>query len=424
MKHPALLMLLILAVACNQKPRFKTDSKDYESYLSAVSNSTTSKYFKLWNNKIKTDSLQALALGNVAGEYNRFFTGTGNIAFLKKAEKALAKAVEVTAIGKAGYYRALARIYISQHRFKEALTFAELALKKGSGVKASHNLLFDVHMELGNYNTASKYLDSIRNMSDFGYLIRLAKWNDYKGNLDTTIRLMEKATTKAESSKNRQLLLWCYTNLADYYGHAERIQESYKHYLKALKIDSKNAYAKKGIAWIVFSHEKDGPEALRILNAITKTHKLPDYHLLRAEIAEFMNDDALKKTALDAYYKSVSDKAYGDMYNAYTINLYLEELQGLDNALELAKREVENRPTPESFGMLAYSYLKKGEPEMALELAQNHIAGKTQEPAILQHLAEIYKTNGKTKEVRELKKELLNALYELGPNASKKVGML
>ncbi|UII75443.1 hypothetical protein LV716_14415 [Flagellimonas sp. HMM57] len=424
MKYPVWLLLLTLVVGCNQKSKFKTDSKDYELYLSTASNSTTSKYFELWNNKIKPDSLQALGLGNVAAEYSRFFTGTGNITYLKKAEEALSKAVEVAAIGKAAYYRALARNYISQHRFKEALTLAELALKKGSGVNASHGLLFDLHMELGNYNTASKYLDSIRNMSDFGYLIRLAKWNDYKGNLDTTIRLMEKAINKAESSKNRQLMLWSYTNLADYYGHAGRIQESYEHYLKALKIDSKNAYAKKGIAWIVFSHEKDGAEALRILNAITQTHTLPDYHLLRAEIAEFMNDDALKKSALNAYHKSIQDKSYGAMYNAYTINLYLDELQAFDRALELAKKEVENRPTPESFDMLAYSYLKKGEPEVALELAQNHVVGKTQEPVILQHLAEIYKANGKTKEVQELKKELLEALYELGPNASKKVGML
>ena len=69
--------------------------------------------------------------------------------------------------------------------------------------------------------------------------------NDHNGDLDTTIRFMEKARDKAEASKNNGLMLWAYTNLADYYGHAGRIEDSYDHYLKTLRIDPENAYAKK-----------------------------------------------------------------------------------------------------------------------------------------------------------------------------------
>jgi len=66
------------------------------------------------------------------------------------AEKALNKAVEIAAIGKSGYYRALARNYISQHWFKEALELAKSSRAMGSGLQESRKLLFDVHMELGN----------------------------------------------------------------------------------------------------------------------------------------------------------------------------------------------------------------------------------------------------------------------------------
>jgi hypothetical protein len=40
-----------------------------------------------------------------------------------------------------------------------------------------------------------------------------------------------------------------------------RIQESYDSYLKTLAIDPNYSYALKGIAWIVFSHERNTKEA-------------------------------------------------------------------------------------------------------------------------------------------------------------------
>ena len=102
----------------------------------------------------------------------------------------------------------------------------------GSSEGESQKLLFDIHMELGNYPEAQQYLDSLRNMSDFDYLIRSAKWNDHKGDLKATIHFMEKAKENAEASKNSSQMLWSYTHLADYYGHAGRIEDSYDHFLK------------------------------------------------------------------------------------------------------------------------------------------------------------------------------------------------
>ena len=235
MKLIKLFIVLILVSSCDTKNQDAVaQKKDYEKYLVSNEVETTSKYFELWNSKIRPDSIQLTSFGIVGGEYNRYFQQTGNIEFLKKAEKSL---------GKPGYYRALARNYISQHRFREALTLADSAATIGGDKSETQSLYFDVHMELGNYQLAEKYLDSLKNMSDFGYMIRLAKWNDYKGDLDTTINFMEMARAKAESAKNKELMVWSYTNLGDYYGHAGRIKDSYNQYLKALEIDSDNAYA-------------------------------------------------------------------------------------------------------------------------------------------------------------------------------------
>ncbi|MEM9647079.1 MAG: hypothetical protein AAF969_01265, partial [Bacteroidota bacterium] len=355
MKHIFVLATLLLAFACNTEQVTITNPEDYQVYLEASPTRNTSKYFELWNSKITKDSTQLLSFPIVAGEYNRYFKNTGDITYLKKAEKALKKAVEIAAINKSSYYRSLARNYISQHRFKEALAYADSARTMGSGVKDSQSLLFDVHMELGNYAQAQKYLDSIKNFSDFGYLIRASKWNDYKGDLNTTIALMEQAIKKAEDSNNKSLKIWSYSNIADYYGHAGRLNDSYKYCLKTLEQDPNNAYAKKGIAWIIYSHEKNAIEAMRILNTVDKQFKSPDHYLLKAEIAEFKGDDYNRARNLDAYYKLVQNPDYGTMYNIPNIDVYLSTSTNFKKALRLAQEEVGNRATPENYSVLAYA---------------------------------------------------------------------
>ncbi len=425
MKYFIIIIVASIAIACGHKEdAFATSSKDYNVFLHAAPKPSTSKYYELWNHKITKDSSQLLSFGNVAAEYNRYFKNTGDISFLKKAEQALTKAVEIANINQASYKRALARNYIAQHRFKEALTLAEEAQKLGGGAKETKQLLFDVHMELGNYSAANSYLDSITNLSDFGYLIRVAKWNDYKGDLDTTIRFMEKAMVKAESAKNRALMLWSYTNIADYYGHAGRIAASYEYYLKSLSLDPQNAYAKKGIAWIIFSHEKNGKEALRILDAITENYHAPDYYMLKAEIADFMGDKQKRNQNLDTYASVVANKHYGDMYNGYNVEYYLGHTNAIEKAFHLAKIEVGNRPTPESYNLLATAFYKNKEYGKALQIVEEHIMDKTYEPAILWNAAKIYKANQKLKMVTELKPELLGAVYELGPAALEQIQSL
>lgn len=422
MKKILYIFTILLVFSCQQQTIQKfTQKGDYDPYLGSSAAKTTSKYFELWDGKIKPDSMQLMSFGIVAGQYNNYFQATGDITYLKKAEKALEKAVEIAAIGESDYYRALARNYISQHRFKDASKFAEMARAKGSGVLESQSLLFDVHMELGNYDKAEKYLDSIKNISSFGYLIRLAKWNDHKGDLETTITYMEMAMAKAEKTKNDGLRLWAYTNLADYYGHAGRIKDSYNNYLKALALDPQNAYAKKGIAWIVFSYEKDPVEALRILDSVTAHYKAPDYYLMKSEIASYMDDNIARLSNLDMYFKAVDNIAYGAMYNAYNVTLLLDETNQPDKALQIAKEEVRSRPTAHSYGLLAYSYFKNGDLNSALAITEEHIKGQTFEPGVLLYAAEIYKASGRMEEVKELKSELAGAAYELGPSGEERI---
>ena len=112
------------------------------------------------------------------------------------------------------------------------------------------------------------------------------------------------------------------------------------------------------------------------------------------------------------------------MYNAYDVGFYLNYTEQYPKALNLALNEVSSRPTAESYGLLANSYYKMGKKEAALEIVEDHIAGKTFEPAILLQAAEVYKANNKMDKVAQLKNELLGATYELGPASEKQISAL
>lgn len=417
-------LVLILFYSCNSEQTI-TDKEKYNTYLSTHLDST--KLFAdadFWNTKINPELKQFSVMASRASAYTQVFDATGNIDFLIKAEKDLIESNILTNYNNAGALRSLAANYISQHRFKEALELLKKAEVNGEKLNATKKMLFDVHLELGNYIYAESYLNEIKNPSSFDYLIRLAKWEDHKGNLDGAIENMEKATAIAESSNLDASKKWSYTNLADFYGHAGRIQDSYNHYLKALELDENDAYSKKGIAWIVYSHENNPEEALRILDHVSSYYASPDYDLLKADIAETMNNNQLKTQSLKKYKTEVDKVQYGEMYNKYNVLLYAEAKDKLDEAIQIAKREVENRPTPQSYDLLAWSYFKNGEVKKANTIINEHVYGKTSEPDVLYHIAEIYKAAGKTEEIKPLKQELMASLYELGPTMTKKIERL
>ena len=423
-----LLFLGMLAlVSCENSQKQITNPEQYNQYLTIKGNESVdfaNDEIEFWQKKYEKDTIQNSYLGIIASKYATLFQYTGDIKDLYKVEELLVKYNKAANYSKVGTLRALARNYIAQHRFKEALALADKAFSIGEGRKESQKLLFDIQMELGDYDQASKNLEAIKDMNDYDYLIRLAKWNDHIGDLDTAITFMEKAKNIAEKEDNKILKIWSYSNLGDFYGHAGRIQDSYDSYLKTLQLDPNYSYALKGIAWIVFSHERNTVEAKRIIETLEKTHHTPDFLLLKSKIASFEGNTTDAQLYQAAYFEMLSDHNYGAMYNKYNVLIYADGKATAPKALEIAKIEVDHRPTPDSYNLLAWSYLNTGDAKKALEIVEKHVVGKTHEPQAQYHLAMIYKANNQLDKISAIKEELLGSIYELGPEFESKINKL
>jgi tetratricopeptide (TPR) repeat protein len=424
---PLLVFTILSLFSCEKKSNQITNISDYDKYLNVKGNKSltfANNEIDFWQKKFDAAPNQISYLSMIASNYATLFEYTGDIKNLYKTEELLTKSNEAYNYSKVSTIRSLARNYIAQHRFKEALVLANKAFSIGEGLKETQKLLFDVQMELGNFPEAVKNLNAMRDMKDYDYLIRLAKWNDHKGDLKTAITFMEKARDIAEKEDNKVLKIWSYSNLGDFYGHAGRIQESYDSYLKTLAIDPNYSYALKGIAWIVFSHERNTVEAKRIVEAIEVTHNTPDFYLLKSQIAQFEGNKKEEISNRNSYFSMLQKNNYGAMYNKYNVLIYADDKQTASEALEIAKIEIDHRPTPDSYDLLAWSYLNLGENKKALEIAQKHVVGQSFEPKVQYHLAMIYKSNKQVEKVQPIKEELLSSVYELGPNLEKKVNQL
>lgn len=423
-----LLLVISIFTSCNSNSKGDkkeiVNANDYQRYFSTDKNEkleNTKKEMLFWQQKYDSSPNQYTYLLKLSGLYSQLFEITGNIEYLFTSEKLLLECNSRVKGVKASIHRAIARNYISQHRFKEALTHLEMALALGENKMDTQKMLFDVYMELGSFEKAENQLTIIQDFNDFDYLIRLAKWNDHNGKLEDAIKAMEKAMVLSEKSKNNIQKEWIYSNIADFYGHAGRIEDSYQYYLKTLELDNNNMYALKGIAWIAFSNDRNPKTSLEIINYIETKHVTPDLYLLKSDIYDFQNKGLESKNSIKKYLDLLSKNNYGDMYNKYNVLLFNEVLNKKEEAFVIAQKEINNRPTPESYDLLAWTYYNMGEFEKAYEIASVYTINKSHEPTILLHNELILKANNKLTYENTKKEELLESLYELGPNLEEQI---
>ena len=134
MKHFFILFLIVTIISCNNDTIIEqvTNPEDYNSFLSSSNQNSFDRALfekEFWSKRLRPDSTGVGDLGPLANAYTLLFETTGDISYLKSAEKLLKKAVSVSATSKDAYTRSLAQNYISQHRFKEAKQILEKSYK-------------------------------------------------------------------------------------------------------------------------------------------------------------------------------------------------------------------------------------------------------------------------------------------------------
>jgi tetratricopeptide (TPR) repeat protein len=414
--------ILLLAFSCSEKRKNIVNSVDYESYLTfKEANSTYSieEDMQFWDGRLKKMPNDEASLIKLAGLHSANFKKTGDVSEMYLSDSIYKSVLTKQKFPSAGVYQALAQNAITQHQFKNARDYAELALQTGERKPASLLVLIDATLELGNYPKAKVLLRQFSNQNSFAHLVRQLKVKDQEGKLDTAILIMEKAFDRIKG--NKDLYCWSLSNLGDMYGHAGRIEDAYKAYLSVLQKDPDYDYALKGIAWIALSRDKNYPEAKRIINTLSQRTRMPEAHLMLAEIAEMENNEQEKLMQLGEFVSMVNTPGYKTMYHKYLVEVYAEDLNKAEKSLAIAEEEISNRPTPQSYDLKAWALLKLGRKEEALAVAKRYVENKTFEPDAAYHLGMIYLANGMNEKAEKFLDEAKESSFELGPAVMKEM---
>ena len=421
MRYLIIIVIVSVLASCKDPIQPVIKVSDYDKYMHITSADSMRSLQRIktdmdfWIQRLKKNPDDAVAKVSLAGLYSARFKTAGDINDIHTSDSLYLVANPLFKINSSSLYRSLATNCITQHKFLQAQLYLDTALSMGDDLYLTYLMRCDVAMELGNLYMAEQALKHISDKNNFDYLIREAKLLDHKGDPGSAVKKMEDATQKAVESKKDVLFLWAKSNLADMYGHANRYKESYQCYLAVLEKKPDYLYALKGIAWLAFSHDKNAAEAKRILNYLKTLHPVPDYDLLLAKIAAYENDRPAAGDLQARFITAVSDSRYGDMYNKYVFYLMIDENKDLNKALQIAQQEVNNRPTSQSYDLLAWAYYNIGRKEEAFEIAKSFVENRNYEPDALYHLGLIYAYTGDLKKAKHFMQEAESSAFELGP---------
>lgn len=408
-----------MSFSCNYKPASIVKEKDYQPLLKNHSVNKELQQIEtditFWGSRLLKNKTDFSAQSKLASLYNKRFQYSGQIEDIIKSDSFYLTANKIQKQFSSGIYKALAANCITKHQFKEADLLLDTAAKMGDDLYATRLQQFDAALELGQYKRAETILNSIQYKNSFDYFFRMSKLQDHKGNFKESISFMESAFNKAMESKNEHLIQWVTTNLADMYGHHNRIQEAYDLYMSVLQKNPNYYHAWKGLAWIAFSHDHNTKAAKEILNWLQVNHPVPDYHLMLAEIATFENDLVSKNKYTQLFIDEVTKPVYGNMYNKYLFALLTDEKNDFDGALHIARTEIFNRPTPLSYEFLAWALFKSGDLNEASKIAKSRVMEKTFEPDALYRMGILLKNCGEKKLAKKYLTDALESSFELGP---------
>jgi tetratricopeptide (TPR) repeat protein len=425
MKYQGLVLVLILGslLSCSDQKRIVKDT-DYSGYLiegildKPVALAKEELFF--WEQRLLSDSGSYVAMLELGAARQQLFKLTGDPQQLVLADSLFSRSSARLNDTDPDILYTRAQTAITRHQFAKASWLNESATQV-DGDPFIHQLIgFDASMELGQYNDARIRLAAVQDPASFDYLIRKAKSEDQQGRLDKAIEYMEKALVLVKNKK-KSLYCWTLSCLADMYGHDGRPEEAYKAYLTVLENDPADLYAIRGIAWIAFSHDRNTRTALELINYIQRQTSFPEGWLIKAEIMEWDNDLKRRDHCRQQFLKVINHPAYGDMYNKYLIMLYANDVACQDKAEVLAKREISNRTTPETFDWLAWAYFKKGEIRKALQISREKVYRQTSSPEAIYHTAMIFAAAGQKQEALYLFQECKASFFELGPLKEKSI---
>ena len=278
-------------------------------------------------------------------------------------------------------------VFHQMHRFAEAEQIARRLVSSREFV-LDFGLLGDVLMEQGRVTAAAAAYQKMIDLKPFYQsYTRAAHLRWLRGDLDGAIAMMH-AAVRAASPRDRESVAWAYSRLALYELQRGRLSEAARMTDRSLQYVPDYAAALLARGRIQLA-QAQFLEAAATLEKAARLNPLPEYRWAFADALR-----SLKRIeAAGAVERQLVQQGADD---PRTLALYLStRREDAGKAIDLARRELENRSDIFTLDALAWALASAGETDEASALMARAVAEGTQDARLFLHAAVIASAAGR-----------------------------
>jgi tetratricopeptide (TPR) repeat protein len=327
------------------------------------------------------DARAAVSLGDALLRQARV---SGNAGLALEAERALLKVLQDEPL-EYDARRMLGAVYLSQHRFREAILHAQRTRDRRPRDDWNYGVIGDGYLELGEYDAAFKAFQTMMNLRPTaGAYARIAYALELQGKLEAALDAMQ-LSTDATPPADLEALAWHHAQLGELHRQLGQSAEATFEFAWADHVFPGHPFAALGMARMKEA-AGDRAGALRAYEAIMQRAPAPDvaerlgdlYHRLgRAADAERQYALAEAGWRFDAPQPSLLAR------------FLAEHDRAVEEAVRLAERAAADRHDIFTEDALAWAYFKAGRVKDADGAMRRALRTGTKDQTIRTHAAAI-----------------------------------
>jgi len=282
--------------------------------------------------------------------------------------------------------RMLSVVYLSQHRFAEALTEARAARALRPKDAWNYAIAGDALLELGRYDEAFDSFDQVmEHRPDAGAYARVAYARELQGDLEGALRLMQ-MSSEATSRQDVEGLAWTHAQIGNLYLLQGRLDEAEREFNHAEFIFPSHPYSMNGRVRLLIARHRYA-DALDLSRRVPTTpESLATQGDLLARLGQI--DDAEKLYREAEQIEREGWKQEQPQPGALA-RFLAERGRNIPEAIALAERAASERQDVVTMDALAWSYFKGGRVADAADAIQRATRLGTVDPRIRCHASAI-----------------------------------
>ena len=359
--------------------------------------------------QIQRSPQNAAAFLRLGDAYVQKARQTGDMGYCMLAEQALRRSLEL-APQNAGAARHLAYVFASRHEFREAATQARKAIELDPSDSHAYGVLGDALLELGRYDEASQAFRQMMSLDESLYsFARLSGLKVLQGDPESAIAMLRRAIVAGQTTRApHESLAWVQWQLGTEHFAIGHLEAAEAQYAEALKTYPKYYRALAGLALVRVAQLRY-EEAVDLYRQALGIIPLPEYAAGLGDLYTKLGrtDEARKQYALVEYIRRLN-AVNRVMYNRELASFYADHDLKPDEAVGLARSELEIRQDIYGYDTFAWALFKAGKPGEALAPMTEALRLGTKDAKLFFHAGMIHHALGHGDTARDFLRRALS----------------